>query len=120
MFRSHIQKEGYLYVFAAQVFYSLSLNIMRLKLFIQELNSEAAGCTVLLNFAVRSAYVALELSNQIFFVGVQEKEGELEGKDEERKGEGRMGQMWHTKPYADIFAGMEVLRTAYRNSADFN
>jgi len=43
---------------------------MRLKLFILALNSEAAGCKLLLNFAVRSAYVALKLSNQIFFVGV--------------------------------------------------
>lgn len=37
----------------------------------------------------------------------------------ERKGEGRMGQMWHTKPYADIFAGMKVLHMACRSFADF-
>jgi hypothetical protein len=26
--------------------------------------------------------------------------------------------MWHTKPYADIFAGMKVLHMAYRSFAD--
>ena len=30
-----------------------------------------------------------------------------------------MGQMWHTKPYADIFVGMKVLHMAYRSFADF-
>ena len=100
MFRSHIQKQGYLYVFAAQVCYCLSLNIIRLKLFLQALNTEAAGCKILLKSAVRSAYVALKLSNQIFFFlwGCRKRKEDWRGKmKKERKGEGRMGQMWHTK-----------------------